>query len=176
MFRWIPLCAGAALLAAAGTGEAPPEEWVDSWSGSTAAGEKPLFSRNVASKVEWVREVSVSMMVGCEMALRERSIAPFEIAEDRDGPYHRIAGTSLMLRKLLGGGTDRPPDGAKLFLVRAVFLHPLTGAFGVYFEDGNLLVEHGCLGNFRTPMKRSALIVALPAEPSSVTVRCRMAR
>jgi hypothetical protein len=153
-----------------------PREWVDSWSGTTPDGKGHRFSRNRSTRVDWAREVAVSTMAACEGILKEKSLAPFELTQDRTGPYYRIAGGSLVLRKLLGGGTEMPPEGTRLFLVRAVYFHPLTGGFSAYYEDGNLLVEHGCLGGSWTPMKRSALVIALPAEPVSVTVRCSMAR
>ena len=181
-FCVISIIAGALVLAAAGKEREAvpktemPKREIDSWIGTAGKAESPRFTRDPATKVSWVREVAVSTMVGCEMILKEKSFAPFELVEDRSGPYYRVKGESLMLRKLLGGDTEMPPEGTKFFLVRAVYLHPLTGSFTVYFQDGDLFVEHGSLGNFMPPMKRAALVVALPEEPRSVTVRATMAR
>ena len=177
--KMLSLLTGAMLLVLTASPQepnSPPKDGKDPWAGTTEKGGMPRFSRKASTKVAWVREVAVSTMVGCEMILKEKSCAPIVKVESRNGSYYKVAGESMTLEKLLGGSTEVPPEGTKLYLVRAVYLHPLTGYFAAYFEDGKLFVEHGSLGNFRPPVKRSALVVALPVEPTSVTVRCDMAQ
>jgi len=151
-----------------------PKEYIDPWAGTTAQGQAPRFSRSPSTKVEWVREVAVSMMAACEQVLKEKSCVPLDLVEERSGPCYMIPRVGSM-EKVLGGGKEKPPEGMKPYLVRAVYFQPLTGGFWIHLEDGNLLVSHSCLGNFWTPMKRTALVVALPSEPKTVTVRCSMA-
>jgi hypothetical protein len=74
----------------------------------------------------------------------------------------------------LGLATDQFAAGAELYLVRAVYLNPYTGAFMVAQRSDTLVVHHGSLGRQAAPMARTALVVALDRQPSIVYVETTM--
>ena len=129
----------------------------DPWYRPLAAGS---ISEDDETEVKWVREVVVS-----GLSIAERLLEKSPIVEVEPNEIYRL---------LRHAAPDGPPAGKKLFLVRAVFFSPDTGGFVVYYEKGKLLVDHGCLGHSPEPMKRSAIIVALPERPAEVFVRCNI--
>ena len=82
---------------------------------------------------------------------------------------------SLEQAKDLVGLPLLPHPGAKIYLVRAVYLDRRSGAFQVYRLSGNdILVYHECLGGRPLPMKRQALVLQLNQPPREVFTLCRM--
>jgi hypothetical protein len=67
------------------------------------------------------------------------------------------------------GHSYRPRDGSKAYLVRGAFAN-YTGQFSLYFEDGNLLIQHMSLGRNAVP-QFCPLIVQLPSPPKKILIR-----
>jgi hypothetical protein len=62
------------------------------------------------------------------------------------------------------------------FLVRAVYVNPLTGGYRIKLLEGDLHVHHGSLGSSNRPKRRVALVVFLPERPANVYVTCSTAK
>jgi hypothetical protein len=137
----------------------------------------PAFSQEEKTRIPWIREISASAFRESEPGLCEKAAIPFkkyEFQTDHPPDRYVLDGQGLTFQKLLGGSMESPPEGAKLFLVRAVYYNPGTGGFSAYMENGKLLVQHHCLGKKSVPMKRTALVMALPEAPKEVYVGCGM--
>ena len=72
-------------------------------------------------------------------------------------------------------GRERTVKDRAPYLVRAVFLSDEAGQYHITRFKGHVHVHHGCLGSRPVPMRRQALILFLPQEPTAVYSTCSMA-
>jgi hypothetical protein len=120
------------------------------------------FSLDESTEVDSLWEVSVSSLGYAESLLERESVVRVDDDEELVSLNFGVKGISV-------------PAGRTIYLARAVYLWPETGGFSAYFEDGSLLVRHDCLGRHPAPMKRTALLLALPEAPRRTFIVCRMA-
>ena len=62
--------------------------------------------------------------------------------------------------------------GQALYLVRGVYLYSESAK--IYYWNRQILIEQDCLGKTALPMKRRAVVVILPNEPTKSYATCAM--
>jgi hypothetical protein len=84
--------------------------------------------------------------------------------------FEEISSSEQLSR--LGVTVSIPPPPRKLYLVRALYYWEQV-SFGIWLEGDRLLIDHTIFTTGRvSPMKRAALVLALPAPPREVYIQC----
>lgn len=69
----------------------------------------------------------------------------------------------------------KPHPGARIYLLRGVYLRKSSGVFNVYvLSNGNIAVIFDCIGASPVPMRRQGIVAQLDKPPGEVFVMCSM--